>query len=124
MAQSKLIAGGTIALSTTESANQVIQTYEYIDAGVLKLYAFGSAADCRINLFVNGMQLVRNQIIPFHGTTGLLDLSSHLMTMEGSLGGKVEITFIADAATPTVNFVLQYDSAPGGRILSRLFGRR
>jgi len=112
----------TFATSTTESGNQVIATYDYITAGKLKLFAKGSDANVRCNLFVNGQQILRNAQI-FFGTTGTLDVSSNLIAEIPTLGGRVELTFVATTGTPTVDFLLTHDGVLLGGAISKLFGR-
>lgn len=113
-----------LALSTTESSNQVQATYDYIGAGTLFLYARGSDATVRVNLFVAGQQILRRSPTVFTGTAGALDTSAHLISMTKTLGGRVELTFVATTGTPTVDAVLSFDSFPLGGGISRLFGRR
>lgn len=78
----------TFALSTTESANQVTATYDYIGPGKLMLYALPSDATVRCNLFVNGVQILRNSPIGWFGTTGAMDTSANLITAVNTMGGK------------------------------------
>lgn len=112
------------ATSTTESANQVQNTYDYVGPGELKLYAKASAATVLCNLFVAGTQVIRNQLIPFTGTAGTMDTSANLVTAVPTLGGRVELTFRATTATPTVDFLLTHSGLGAiGRGISRLLGR-
>jgi len=125
MGQGLVIAqGATFATSTTESGNRVQATYDYIGAGTLKLYMFPADANVRVNLFVNGVQILRNQQGAWFGTTGSMDTSSHLVTAVNTLGGRVELTFTATTGTPTVDYLLTHDGIPFvGRAISKLFGR-
>jgi len=124
MAQGLTIAtAATFATSTTESANQVKATYDYIGPGNLKLYMLPSNAAVRVNLFVNGVQILRNEQVGWFGTTGAMDTSANLVTSVNTLGGRVELTFVATTGTPTVDFQLQHDGIPFGRTISRLLGR-
>lgn len=125
MPQGTVIASGAaLATSTTVSANQVQNTYDYIGAGQLKLYARGSAQTVQANLFVSGIQILRNFTIPFSGTAGALDTSAHLCCSVPTLGGRVELTFVATTGTPTVDFILTYEGVPVvGRAISKIFGR-
>ena len=118
-----LAQGATFALSTTESANKVKATYDYIGPGVLKLYAYPSDATMRCNLFVNGVQILRSEQAAFFGTTGSMDTSAHLITAVTTMGGRVELTFVATAGTPTVDYLLTHDGVPFGKTISRLLGR-
>jgi len=118
------IAGAaTFATSTTESANQVQNTYDYIGVGKLMLYAFASAGTVLTNLFINGTQVARRLPVMFFGSTGNLDTSAHLVTAVNTLGGRVELTFVATTGTPTVDFLLTYEGIPLGRGIARLLGR-
>jgi len=120
------IASGTaVALSTTESANQVQSTYDNINAGKLFLYAKGTDATVRVNFFVNGQQICRRMQLPTSGTAGSLDTSANLVAAVGTLGGRVELTFVATTGTPTVDYLLSFEGLPlVGNILSRFLGRR
>lgn len=119
-----IAAGAAYALSTTESTNRVNNTYDYIGAGQLKLYAKASAATVSCNLFVNGVQVLRNCPIMFTGTAGTIDTSANLVTSVPTLGGRVELTFIASTGTPTVDYLLTFEGVPVvGRAISKLMGR-
>jgi len=118
------IASGVLTLSTADSANQVQSLYDYVTAGKLYLYARGSANTCLANLFVGGQPICKNLPVVFFGTTGGLDTSAHLVAAAGTLGGRVELTFRATAATPTIDFQLNFDGYPAGGILSAILGRR
>lgn len=113
MAQGLPIASkAALALSTTESANQVQATYDYVGPGKLRLYAKASAATVICNLFVNGQQVCRNLPITFTGTAGTIDTSANLVTEINTFGGRVELTFTATTATPTVDFLLTHEGVP------------
>lgn len=118
-----IASGNTVALSTADSANQVQNTYDYIGAGKLHLYARGSVATVLANLFINGTQVCRRLPVPFFGTTGGLDTSAHLVASVNTLGGRVELTFTATTGTPTVDYMLCFEGIPLGRGISRLLGR-
>lgn len=123
-----IASGGTVALSTADSTNQIDPTYDYINAGTLHLYARGSVGApttaVLANLFVSGIQICRRLPVPFFGTTGGLSTSDHLVCSARTLGGRVVLTFAAVSATPTVDFLLTFEGVPFGGALSRLFGRR
>lgn len=114
----------TLSLTTADSANQVDPTYDYVNAGVLHLYARGSVATVLVNLFVSGIQICRRLTVPFFGTTGALSTSDHLICSARTLGGRVIWNFAATTGTPTVDGLLTYEGMPFGGALSRLFGRR
>jgi len=119
-----LISKTAFALSTTESANQVQNTYDYITAGKLFLYAKASAATVLCNFFVAGNQILRNMNIPFTGTAGTLSTSDNLLSETATAGGRVELTFVATTGTPTVDYLLSFDGFPLGGAISRILGRR
>lgn len=126
MAQGLVIAAGnTLALTTADSADQIIATYQYLlTPGSLKLYARGSNAAVLVNLFVNGTQICRRQPVPFFGTTGGLDTSAHLVTAVNTNGGRVELNFTASTGTPTVDFMLTFEGFTiARRALNLLSGR-
>lgn len=124
MPQGTVLAGeSALALSTTETANKVQNTYDYIGPGKLHFYAKASAATVKCNLFINGNQILRGQLIPFTGTAGTMDTSANLVTSVGTLGGRVELTFVATTGTPTVDYLLTFEGIPLGRGIARLMGR-
>lgn len=125
MAQGIPIASAAaLALSTTETANQVQNTYDYISAGRLNLYAKASAATVLCNMFVNGTQVCRRLPVTFTGTAGTIDTSANLITSVPTMGGRVELTFVATTGTPTVDYLLTFEGIPFGSALSRVLGRR
>lgn len=119
-----IAAGAATSLSTTETANLVQNTYDYIGAGQLKLYAKASAATVLANLFVNGVQILRRHPVIFTGTAGTIDTSANLVTSVPTLGGRVELTFVATTGTPTVDYLLCFEGVPVvGKAISKLMGR-
>lgn len=112
------------ALSTTESANQVQATYDYVGPGKLRLFAKGSDATPRVNLFINGQQVCRNMQLFSSGTAGTLDTSANLVAEIPTMGGRVELTFVATTGTPTVDFVLTHEGVPIlGNVMRAIRGR-
>jgi hypothetical protein len=119
------IASGTAtALSTTESANLVQATYDNIGPGKLKLYAKGSDATVRINLFINGQQVCRRMQLPTSGTAGTLDTSASLVAEINTMGGRVEFTGVATAGTPTMDYLITHDGIPILSSMMNLLRRR
>lgn len=119
------IASGTaFSLSTTESANKVEATYDYVGPGKIKLFAKGSDATVRVNFFVNGQQICRRQQLSSSGTAGTLDTSANLVAEVPTMGGRIELTFVATTGTPTVCFLLTHEGVPiVGNILRAIRGR-
>ena len=119
-----IAAGAATTLSTTETSNLVQNTYDYVGAGQLKLYAKASAATVLCNLFVNGVQVLRRYPVIFTGTAGTIDTSANLITSVPTAGGRVELTFVATTGTPTVDYQLNFEGIPiVSKALSRLMGR-
>lgn len=118
-----IAAGGTISLSTAESANQVDATYDNIAPGMLYLYARGSVATVLATLMVNGNQICRALPVVFFGTTGGLDTSAHLVAAGRTFGGRIILTFRATTGTPTVDYQLNYEPLAGSALFSRAMGR-
>ncbi len=117
-------ADTALSLSTTETGNLVQNTYDYIGAGVLTLYAKASASTVKCNLFVAGSQILRGIKIPFTGTAGTLSTADNKVTAVKTLGGRVELTFVATTGTPTIDYQLVHEGIPMGSALSRFMGRR
>jgi len=125
MAQGLPIASiQALALSTTESANQVQSTYDYLfSSGRLRLFAKGSDSTVRCNLFIQGVQILRRMQV-FVGTAGTLSTSDNLVADVPTLGGRVELTFVATTGTPTVDALLTFEGTPlVGRALRAFAGR-
>jgi len=118
-----IASGAATALSTTETANLVQNTYDYIGVGKLYLYAKASAATVLCNLFINGTQVCRRLPVTFTGTAGTIDTSANLIAQVPTAGGRVELTFVATTGTPTVDYLLTFEGIPLGRGISRLLGR-
>jgi len=118
-------AGRATLVASSTTANQVQNTYDYVSAGRLALFAKSSAIGVQANLFVSGNQICNRLSIPFVGTAGTLDTSANLLAAGNTLGGRVELTFTETAAgTPTVEWVLTFQGIPiAGKLLSRLTGR-
>lgn len=119
-----IASGQAVATSTTESANQVQATYDYIGPGKLRLFAKGSDANVRVNLFINGTQVCRRMPV-FTGTAGTMDTSANLVADIPTLGGRVEFTVVATTGTPTIDYLLTFEGIGGnfGRAVSRILGR-
>jgi hypothetical protein len=117
-------AGVTTALSTTETANLIQSTYDYVGAGQIKLYAKASNATVLCNLFINGVQILRRYPVVFFGATGTMDTSANLITSVPTMGGRVELTFVATTGTPTIDYQVNFEGIPViGRAISKLMGR-
>lgn len=118
-----IASGQALALSTTESANQVQATYDYVGPGKVRLFAKGSDANVRVNLFINGQQVCRRMAV-FTGTAGTMDTSANLVADIPTGGGRIELTFVATTGTPTVDFLLTHEGVPiVGNLLRMIRGR-
>lgn len=117
-----IAADTALSLSTTETSNLVQNTYDYIGPGILTFYAKASAATVLANLFVAGTQVLRRLKVPFTGTAGTLSTADNKVTTVRTMGGRVELTFVATTATPTVDYLLIHEGIIGGAI-SRLLGK-
>lgn len=111
--------------ANAESTNRVRNTYDYVTAGTLTLFAKSSATGIQFSCFVNGQLMARNQSLPFTGTAGTLDTSANWVWSAGTLGGRVELYFNnTTAGALTVDQLLVFDGVPFGGVLSRLAGRK
>lgn len=107
------IAQGTgVALSTTESSNQVQATYDYVGPGKIRLFCKGSDSTVRVNMFINGQQVCRRMQLAWSGTAGTLSTSDNLVAEIPTMGGRVELTFVATTGTPTCDFLLTHEGVP------------
>lgn len=126
MAGIPIASGSAVSVAANStSSNQVQNTYDYVQAGRLALFARGSATGLQANLFVSGNQICNRLAVVFTGTAGALDTSAHLLAAGNTLGGRVELTFTnTTAGALTIDYVLTYQGIPiASRALSRLFGR-
>jgi len=118
-----IASGQATATSTTESANLVQSTYDYIGPGKVRLFAKGSDANVRVNLFINGQQICRRMAV-FTGTAGTMDTSANLVADVPTMGGRIEFTVVATTGTPTIDFLITHEGVPLiGKAISRFLGR-
>lgn len=121
-----IVSQTALATSTTESADLVIPTYQYIGPGVIRVYGKSSAAAVLVNVFVNGVQILRRASCPFTGTAGTLSTADNLFSEVSTLGGRLECTVVATTGTPTMDLLITHSGVPlvGGAIGSILRGIR
>jgi len=82
------------ALSTaanTKSADLVSGQYEFVGKGKFILAAISSATGMNIELRIGGVTIVGDQVIPWTGTAGTLDISANTIASQTLNGGRVEL---------------------------------
>lgn len=123
-----IVSQTALATSTTESSDLVIPTYQYIGPGVIRVYGKSSAAAVLVNVFVNGVMILRRASCPFTGTAGTLSTADNLFSETATMGGRIEVTVVATTGTPTVDLLITHSGVPlVGNLLSagrRLLGGR
>ena len=88
-----VVASGT-AVSTaanTKSADQVSGQYQHVGRGKFTLVGLGSATGMNVDCRVGGISLIADQSIPYTGTAGTIDASSHILANQVLNGGRVEL---------------------------------
>lgn len=127
--QGQVIASqAAFALSTTESVDLIIPTYQYLQPGTVRTYAKASAATVLLNLFIAGTQVLRRAPVLFTGTAGTIDTSANLISEVNTLfGGRIECTAVATTGTPTIDLLITHAGVPmvGAALgaVGRLLGR-
>lgn len=98
----------------SDSADQVVPTYQNLGPGILRLVAKSSAIGMKAVLKINGVPIVDNLAMPYIGATGGLDFISNVVCEQKVAGGRVELVWRnTTAGALTTDFVLQFE--PTGR---------
>lgn len=77
--------------ANTKSADQVTGRNQYIGKGRIQLFAKTSATGMNYTLNVGGVALMDDQICPFTGTAGTLDMNANPLVDQEVAGGRVEL---------------------------------
>lgn len=106
-------SGTTLSLTTgSKSADQITGRNQYVGKGRIQFFAKASvvaATGIRATLNVGGVALMDDQLVPYSGATGLLDVSANAIIDQVVSGGRVELFFRNDAAgTLTVDFLVLF----------------
>jgi len=83
-----------VTLSTaanTKTADLVTGRNQYVQKGRIQVYARGSAAGMNLTLNVGGVALMDDQVIPYFGATGGLDVNAHGIIDQVVAGGRIEL---------------------------------
>jgi len=83
-----------VTLSTaanTKTADLVTGRNQYVGKGRIQVYARGSAAGMTLTLNVGGVALMDDQVIPYFGATGGLDVNAHGIIDQVVAGGRIEL---------------------------------
>jgi len=105
-----------LSLTTgTTSAEQISGVYEFVQKGIINLYALGSATGLTCTLQVQGQPVINGEAVPFFGTTGTMKRSDHLVANAQINGGRLSLKFNnPTGGTLTVDYILEYIPT-GGR---------
>lgn len=106
-------SGTTLSLLTgAKSPDQITGRNQYVNKGRIQFFAKASvvtALGIRATLNVGGVALMDDQLVPYSGATGLLDVSANGMIDQVVSGGRVELFFRNDSAgTLTVDFLVLF----------------
>lgn len=77
--------------ANTKSSDFVSGRNQYVGKGRIQLIAKSSATGMNYTLNVGGVALVDDQVCPFTGTAGTLDVNSNVMIDQVVSGGRVEL---------------------------------
>jgi hypothetical protein len=89
----ELIASG-VTVSTaayTKTADLITGRKQYVGKGKIVVVARGSAIGMNITVNVGGVAISDDLPIPFFGSTGGLDVRSHIVVEQMIAGGRVEM---------------------------------
>jgi len=94
-------SGTTLSVAAgAKSADQVTGRNQYVGKGRVQLSARASAAAAtgiRATLNVGGIALIDDQLVPFAGATGGLNINDNMIIDQMVAGGRVELTFRNDS---------------------------
>lgn len=82
-----------VTLSTgayTKTDNLVTGRNQFLPKGTITIIARGSAIGMRTSFLVGGIAIVDDLVIPYFGTTGALDASTHIVANQAIAGGVAE----------------------------------
>lgn len=100
--------------ANSDSADQVVPTYQIVGRGVLRLVCKASAIGLRATLKVNGVPIADNMVVGFTGTTGTMSMVDNEMVKQGVVGGRVELFFRnTTGGALTIDHMLMFE--PGGK---------
>lgn len=101
----------TLSVSAySDSADQIIPTYQLLGRGKLRLICKGSAIGLNAILKVNGVPIADNVKIPFTGTTGTMSFVDNVLVEQVVAGGRVELVFRnTTAGALTIDHTLQFE---------------
>lgn len=108
------VASGTALslLTGAKSADQITGRNQYVGKGRIQFFAKATvtaATGIRATLNVGGVSLMDDQLVPYAGATGNLDVGANAIIDQVVSGGRVELTFRNDSAgTLTTDFLVLF----------------
>lgn len=83
----------TSLAANTKSTDRVSGQFQHTGRGKYTLAALASATGMNITAKVGGVTLVDDEVIPFTGTAGGIDVSAHIVANQVLNGGRNELFF-------------------------------
>ena len=85
-------SGSAVSIAAnTKSADQVSGRNQYVGKGRIQLIAKTSATGMNYTLSVGGVTLIDDNIVPFTGTAGTIDVNANVVLDQVVSGGRVEL---------------------------------
>jgi len=95
--------------ANSKGTEQVSGQYQFVEKGVLNLYALASATGLNVTLKVNGIALIDDQPMCMFGTSGTLKKSDNIVISQIVAGGRVEMHFRnTTGGALTCDYILEY----------------
>lgn len=101
--------------ANTQTANLVSLDYEFIGPGTVSIVAKSSATGIYAYLAVGGVLVCNDQLIPFTGTAGTLDMMSNVMASQQVKGGRVVFRLFNKTGTAgtTADYLVLFTPSKG-----------
>jgi len=100
--------------ANAKSAEQVDGQYQFVEKGMLNLYALASVTGLNASLKINGVSIIDDQPLIMFGATGGLNKEQNEAVSQTVAGGRVELLFRnTTGGAITVDYILEF--IPTGR---------
>lgn len=89
-----ILIGSDLTLSTgayTKTANLITGRNQFLGKGRIQVVVLGSAIGQNLSLSIGGVPLCDDQVIPFTGTTGGMNVKDHVIIDQVIGGGTAEM---------------------------------
>jgi len=89
-----IVIGSAVTLSIaayTKSANLITGRNQFLGKGRLVIVALPSAVDMNLSVSIGGVPLIDDEVIPWIGTTGAMNVKEHVIVDQVIAGGTAEM---------------------------------